>query len=223
MIYRKRKSYPNEILPGKLYLGNQFDASDPNVLRNLKITHVVNVTSEIPNHFEKEGKILLKIIGISYMRVLVKDHDEEMIQYYFPRVYGFIDSAIFSQKKARDGQIEIEDIKRDLYRIGRSRKEAYKITKESFVYGLDSLLKTTQNEMKKKTIKTLYNEFELLINSAPDNKNRVLVHCAMGISRSASIVIMYLMKKFCTTFESVCLLLILFKETIIINALIKYS
>jgi hypothetical protein len=53
---RKKKSYPNEILSGKLYLGDQFDAKDMNVIKNLKITHVVNVTSEIPNYFEKDGK-----------------------------------------------------------------------------------------------------------------------------------------------------------------------
>ena len=56
-VDRKIKSYPNEVLQGKLYLGDQFDANDLVVMKNLKITHVVNVTSEIPNHFEKQGTI----------------------------------------------------------------------------------------------------------------------------------------------------------------------
>jgi hypothetical protein len=40
-----------------LYLGDQFDAQDPAVINNLKITHIINVTSEVPNFFEKEGNI----------------------------------------------------------------------------------------------------------------------------------------------------------------------
>lgn len=35
-----------------------------------------------------------------------------------------------------------------------------------------------------------------------NNQNRVLVHCAMGRSRSASMVIMYLMRKFQISFET---------------------
>lgn len=52
---RKNRLYPSAILEGKLYLGDQFDAKDMNVIKNLKITHIVNVTSEIPNYFEREG------------------------------------------------------------------------------------------------------------------------------------------------------------------------
>ena len=35
------------------------------------------------------------------------------------------------------------------------------------------------------------------------NQNVVYVHCAMGVSRSASCVIMYIMKKFKVFFEDV--------------------
>lgn len=38
-------------------------------------------------------------------------------------------------------------------------------------------------------------------NKTVRNNNVVLVHCAMGVSRSASCVIMYLMKKFGLGFE----------------------
>ena len=57
MCYRKGKYYPNEILQGKLYLGDQYDAEDITVMKNLKITHVVNCTSEISNHFEDQGTV----------------------------------------------------------------------------------------------------------------------------------------------------------------------
>jgi protein-tyrosine phosphatase len=37
----------------------------------------------------------------------------------------------------------------------------------------------------------------------PENPNRVLVHCAMGMSRSATAVIMFLMKLFHAKFEDI--------------------
>jgi dual specificity MAP kinase phosphatase len=166
---RKRKSYPNEILPGKLYLGDRLDAHDINVLNNLHITHIVNVTPEIPNYHEKEGK---KGVSISYMRVSVEDHEEAMINHYFLQVFNYMDSAIFSS----------QDYEKE--------NAGWRVT--SF--------KSNNEEPRNKSEEEISREFELLTKS---NKNRVLVHCAMGVSRSVSIVIMYLMKRFNTTFESV--------------------
>ena len=37
---------------------------------------------------------------------------------------------------------------------------------------------------------------DILSNSPSSNKNKIFVHCAMGRSRSATVVIMFLMKKF---------------------------
>jgi len=54
---------------------------------------------------------------------------------------------------------------------------------------------TKQEEMIKKVFAYFYqvNEFT---RAKGDKHNKVLVHCAMGMSRSATSVIMYLMRKF---------------------------
>ena len=44
--------YPNEILEGLLYLGDANHATSAHVMKNMKITHIVNVTDVIPNAFE---------------------------------------------------------------------------------------------------------------------------------------------------------------------------
>lgn len=200
---RKRKSYPNEILPGKLYLGDQFDANDINVLRNLKITHVVNVTSEIPNYFEKNGNAKVKSLGISYMRILVEDKKESMIHYYFPRVYGYIDSALLSNGNLCKKSLKKEHIIEELCKQTRTKVGSKKLTQNSFIHGITSLMQSNNTAPQNKSIEEIYEEFSLLMKEHSDNTNRVLIHCAMGISRSSSIVIMYLMKKFNITFESV--------------------
>jgi protein tyrosine phosphatase len=36
-----------------------------------------------------------------------------------------------------------------------------------------------------------------------NNNNRILIHCSLGVSRSSTIAIMYIMKKFSVCFEEV--------------------
>ena len=50
--------YPCEIIPAKLYLGDQFHAQDYTILQNLKVTHILNVTKRIPNKFTDHGIII---------------------------------------------------------------------------------------------------------------------------------------------------------------------
>ena len=38
--------------------------------------------------------------------------------------------------------------------------------------------------------------FRSINKSHPENKNKMLVHCAMGMSRSATVVLMFIMKLF---------------------------
>lgn len=51
----------------------------------------------------------------------------------------------------------------------------------------------TQQEKMFVQIQQFFRELNL---AKPDNKNKMLVHCAMGASRSATCVIMYIMRKF---------------------------
>lgn len=140
------------------------------------------------------------------MRVLVEDKNRAMIHYYFPRVYGYIDHAIFSQgnlivfpsKKYYEGE-----------EATKLKIEPTKVTQNSFIYGVTSLLKTDNKTPTDKSIEEINDEYNKQIKRTPNNSNKVLVHCAMGVSRSSSIVIMYLMKRFNITFESVIFQLIL--------------
>jgi protein tyrosine phosphatase len=49
---------------------------------------------------------------------------------------------------------------------------------------------------------------EFLKSISKKNNNRVLIHCSLGVSRSSSITILYLMKKFSLPFEMVYYLLL---------------
>jgi hypothetical protein len=47
-------NYPSEILEGRLYLGDANHAQDKTILQNLKVTHILNVSNNIPCYFEDD-------------------------------------------------------------------------------------------------------------------------------------------------------------------------
>ena len=118
LLYSKVKDYPNEIIPMFLYLGSEKHAYNPLIIKNLKITHILNVTKNGKNKFS----------DIKYCKVLVMDSEDENISRFFRIAYEFIEEAMHENQSG--------------------------------------------------------------------SNNVVLVHCALGVSRSATIVIMFLMRTF---------------------------
>ena len=106
--------FPSEILPFKLYIGDQRQATDRQVVQTLGISHILNITKSCRPKFADEG--------VTYLNVTLDDLETENITAHFSECYTFIAQAL-----------------------------------------------TTAD-------------------------NRVLVHCARGVSRSVTIVIMYLMR-----------------------------
>ena len=112
-VENKMESNISQILP-RLYLSDDIIARNLDQLKQKRITHILNLTTNIPNKFEPE---------ISYLKLTIFDFESQNIAQYFDEATHFIDEAL-------------------------------------------------KNE-----------------------KNIVLVHCNAGISRSASFVIAYLIKK----------------------------
>lgn len=80
----------SEILP-YLFIGNQRDAADRGRLSELGVTHVLNVTSHLPLHFENEG--------IAYKRLPASDSGSQNLKQYFSEAISFIESARESNGK----------------------------------------------------------------------------------------------------------------------------
>jgi len=74
----------SEILPF-LLIGNHRDASNRELLKELKVTHVLNVTAQLPLHFESDG-ITCKILAAS-------DSGSQNLKQYFAEAIEFIDKA----------------------------------------------------------------------------------------------------------------------------------
>jgi len=73
------------ILP-HLCLGNGRDAGNPERLKELGITHILNMTSHIPLQFEGQGLV-------TYKRLPASDSANQNLRQYFQDAFEFIDSA----------------------------------------------------------------------------------------------------------------------------------
>ena len=70
------------MLPG-LFLGNRQVAEDMEILDKHDIHYVVNVTADIPNHFENDSHF-------RYLQIPITDNIKENLASYFPKANAFI-------------------------------------------------------------------------------------------------------------------------------------
>lgn len=190
---KKSNGYPSEIIDRRLYLGDSTHAKNETIIHNLGITHILNVTHEVPNTFEDS-----KTLNITYQRVSIKDDSDVPINLSFNIAYDFIEKAI---SKKKTGKMRFFSTMFGLVQnFSDSRKKSMVLVSSAAPTNkvhLDLTNKITEDvkdEMRDKIFDIdcicQYN----MQNS--NNQNRVLVHCAMGRSRSATMVIMYLMRKY---------------------------
>lgn len=84
LLFRPDSSGPVEILP-RLFLGNKVDSSTMDLLRKARISHILNVTPDLPNAFEDHFK---------YLRLAVQDNLGGDLVSHFGEAFDFIDDAI---------------------------------------------------------------------------------------------------------------------------------
>lgn len=122
------KVYPSQIIDDQYFLGNANHCSDEIILRNLKITHIINCTATLNNEFERMPSTQASISSLSlqtdpsfvdvetketdgddddpysadYIRVPVNDCPNQKIIKYFISAIKFIEGAL----SANDGCIK---------------------------------------------------------------------------------------------------------------------
>ncbi len=169
-----------------MFVGNQRDALSEEVLKLLKITHIINVTKHVNNKFEEKG--------VKYLNIDIEDTSEYQISKYFQLAFHFIDDAL-SQENYNN-----------LY----SEPPCEDFSEDSFVLDeWESTLNSSHDlSSKDKIIQTVSRK----VFCSPKSRARVLIHCSMGVSRSPAIAIMYVMKKFRLPFEDSYSLMSLHRE-----------
>lgn len=93
-VNRPSKIFPVHILPN-LYLGNDETAKNRETLEKCGIRYIVNVTSDLPNYFEKSEQEEMEDgrQQIVYMRIPVDDNCSHNLAQFFPQAISFIEKA----------------------------------------------------------------------------------------------------------------------------------
>jgi len=82
------ENYPNEIFPGRLFLGNWHHAKDAHVIETLKVTHILNISDSCENYLAQSHP------HIKYLHLCLYDNKEQQIDHVFNEIFNFIKAAI---------------------------------------------------------------------------------------------------------------------------------
>lgn len=86
------KTYPSEIIPGLLYLGNIRHGTEPYIKKHLKLGSYIDCSSENKDTKFKEEP------NIDYLKIPFDDEPAESIEEYFQDICNFLDTNINDKK-----------------------------------------------------------------------------------------------------------------------------
>eukprot|EP00347_Sterkiella_histriomuscorum_P011202 403373359 len=198
------KNYPSEILEGRLYLGDQFHTADKQIMKHLRITHILNVSDMIPCYFENSLSL-----NIQYLRINIEDKDEVQIRRGFPLVYQFIQEAYDEDKDFFKNPSKQNPLVDDIFQTKMELSKRQKLQLRSAAlldtievgFQAQGFAPITRKPKKENRVAYQIDSAVDQFNRQSKNRNVVFVHCAMGRSRSATCVIMYIMKRFQISYE----------------------
>lgn len=201
------------------------------MIKYLKITHIVNVTQHVFNKFEDKG--------VKYLNIEIDDTDLFKISKHFKTAYDFIEEALTVNTSTSTGnsistttstenlckdKLVAEKVDTELTQFIDEVKDmeicmdcnsqtTYLDTLEQFgVTSLDNwkeaFYSTDDLNKRNKIIQLVFKNYF----SKTKSNARILIHCSLGMSRSPTIAIMYLMKKFRLPFDDAYSLILMHRE-----------
>lgn len=206
--------YPSEIFEDCLYLGDAKTAKDERVLQSLGITHILNVTDNVPNYFEGDSNFKLE-----YSNIEIEDLEDAPINMSFEQAFNFIEHVL------TDIDLVSKTTDDDTGKSVNQPVTKFELSCLSYRGELDTHtlnLDLSKGEIDlwncdNKKRASIYCDFHVSEMHKLTPRNKLLVHCAMGRSRSASIVTMYIMKKFLIPYKIAVDIVRERRETIDIN------
>lgn len=100
--WNNKQYYPSEILPKFLYLGDFFNATNMNQLKQIGITHIVDATGN------RESESTAASLGLQYHPVDIDDVETANLMDHFPQTTELIENAWLKFSSIGDSSIDDE-------------------------------------------------------------------------------------------------------------------
>lgn len=91
LYFSSRIDSTMDLIVPRLYISDDIAARNKKLLNEKKITHILNITTNIPNKYEPE---------ITYKKLIILDFESQNISQYFNEAYEFIDNALADEKNS---------------------------------------------------------------------------------------------------------------------------
>ncbi|UYV80476.1 DUSP3 [Cordylochernes scorpioides] len=170
----------DEVYPG-IYVGNDKVARRKAVLKQLGITHVINSAEGREMGQVDTGPDFYRDVGIHYLGIGIMDMPNVRISLYFELASNFIQKAL--ESKGSTSELTSNFIQKALENKGSTSELASNFIQKAL-------------ESKGSTSELTFNFIQKALESkGHDNHGKVLVHCMMGLSRSPTIVMAFLIMK----------------------------
>lgn len=128
--------------------------------------------------------------GVKYLNIRIDDTPHYKISKFFKIAYEFMENAL-TNNETNEEDADMKEITQGLQNLGFSNSYSDKDKLNSTIESISSW--TYKNKIMQILFKKLYEKY--------NSKNRILIHCSLGMSRSPTLAIMYVMKKFRMKFE----------------------
>lgn len=146
--------------------------------------------------------------GVKYLNIKIDDSPKYKISKYFKKTYEFIEAALTDSPEEKTIEHEIESLT-NLMKNLKIIDEVITSIKEwndsnmcenssssniTSKIDLNLLFEKISNwTLKNKILQILFKNY---YQNFQENNNRILIHCSLGVSRSPTLAIMYVMRKF---------------------------
>lgn len=181
--------FPTEVIQGQLYIGNFQHAASRAIIDGLRITHIVNVSVQHENVFRD---------SIEYLHIAVDDVQSAKLMRYFQTMCDFTDRALASAAPVANGPPFPNTTKRRAsrgagsYLVRLLKKRAQTRHRAGQPDG-PLPLSTSAPNVYQTDAASVVRAAVASGTPAACSRGAVLVHCTMGISRSATVCMAYLM------------------------------
>jgi len=110
-------------------------------LKHLRVTHIVNVTDKLPNHFEHS-----RTVSAKYLKIHIEDYNCVQIKRSFPLVYKFIVAAFEESKDFYKSPARSNPLVDDVFQTQMDMSKRHRMSKKAITQ-LDTLVVALKKEV----------------------------------------------------------------------------